>query len=445
MTLTRNSLAFRLLAGAAIWSVAVLIVGGFVLSAVFRGAVQQAFDDTLSAQLQSLVAATAGDSRGGETVTFLRALGDGRYEQTYSGLYWQIDAPTARLRSRSLFDTELPAEAIGFSTVPGPDGQRLRIFVRDISLPELAAPVRYAIAADLAVVRAQIRRFNGTLIWALAILGAGLLTAMLVQVRFGLQPLRRLRSALADVRLGRADSLAGSYPSEVAPLADELNAVLDSNAEVVARARTHVGNLAHALKTPLAVLTNEAAAHPDAPLAAAITQQTNRMQHQVDHHLVRARAAASAAVIGTRTDVEAVASDLRRAMRHIHRRDAELDIVLDIAPGCVFRGERQDLEEMVGNLLDNACKWAAGQVVLTARRDAATLTISVADDGPGVADDQLDGLLQRGRRLDESMPGSGLGLSIVADIAQLYGGAVSVGKAEQVGLAAVLTLPAAPD
>ena len=435
-----NSLAFRLLAGAAVWSVAVLVVGGILLSALFRTTVQQAFDDTLDAQLQSLVAATTAGPAG--TIDFQRPLADSRFEQTYSGNYWQIDDARGRLRSASLFDTDLPAADLGYAVAAGPDGQTLRIFSRDIVLPEAAAPVRYAVAADLAPLRDQIRRFNGTLAWSLAVLGGGLLAAMLVQVRFGLQPLRRLRAALSDIRLGRADALAGNYPVEVAPLADELNAVLDANAQVVARARTHVGNLAHALKTPLTVLANEAASHSAAPLATVVDQQTRRMRDQVDHHLVRARAAASAAVIGTRTPVSAVTADLARAVSRIHP-DRRLD--LDVPADCVFRGERQDLEEMVGNLLDNACKWSRRTVALSARRAGDKLTVTVADDGPGVPPDQLSQLLQRGKRLDESVPGSGLGLAIVDDIAQLYGGGVTFSKAEQGGLAAVLTLPAAPE
>lgn len=435
-----NSLAFRLLAGAAVWSVAVLVVGGLLLSALFRTTVEQAFDDTLAAQLESLVAATAAGPNG--EVVFQRPLGDSRFEQTYSGNYWQIDTAAGRTRSRSLFDIELAADALGFAVANGPDGQALRVFVRDIALPEVAGAVRYTVAADLAATRAQVRRFNRILAWSLTALGGGLLAAMLVQVRFGLQPLRRLRAALTDIRLGRADTLAGRYPVEVAPLADELNAVLESNAQVVARARTHVGNLAHALKTPLTVLANEAAAAPTDPLAGVVDQQTRRMRDQVDHHLVRARAAASAAVIGTRTELPAVVDDLRRALTRIH---PDRQVTLNIGPGSVFRGERQDLEEMVGNLLDNACKWARAKVVLTARRSAEQLRITVADDGPGVPDDQLATLLQRGKRLDESKPGSGLGLAIVDDIAQLYGGGVAFEKPEQGGLIAVLTLPAAPE
>lgn len=315
--------------------------------------------------------------------------------------------------------------------------------------PTQAQPQAKSSGADFAVLVAaatdeiedDLMEFN-TLLWgATAALGAGLALAVFFQVWAGLAPLNRLKEKLSLIREGRADKLEGTFPSEVNPLVSELNALLVHNAEVVARARMHVANLAHFLKTPLTVLSNEAA-QSRGPLAETVTRQTQSMRRQVDHYLARARAVGSRQVIGTRTEIGPLAADLARALERIYT-ERGIEIELDIPPGLAFRGERQDLEEMIGNLVDNACKWAQTGVWVTAKPfPPGFVVIAISDDGRGLNEEERQRVMSKGERLDESKPGSGLGLSIVREIAGLYGGTLKLGKAVQGGLLVELHLPA---
>jgi signal transduction histidine kinase len=241
--------------------------------------------------------------------------------------------------------------------------------------------------------------------------------------------------------------LEGRFPVEIEPLARETNALIDANREIVERARTHVGNLAHALKTPISVMINEASSRPDDPLAAKVTEQTNIMRDQVTRHLERARIAARVAVVGTITDVVPVVQSLARTMEKTHH-GKDIAVQIDMPPEARFRGERQDLEEMVGNLVDNAFKWASVRVAIEVGLEQPepgrlVVRIAVDDDGPGLSPAERQQVAHRGRRLDETKPGSGLGLSIVVELAALYGGALNLGSAPIGGLRAELVLPAA--
>jgi signal transduction histidine kinase len=441
-----DSLSFRLVAIATLWCVAALLAGGMLLSSLFRDYVQRNFDARLVILLEGLVTTSEVDADG--QLRLQRSLGEPRFEQPYSGWYWQIsDADGPIERSRSLWDQELvrPPEPIHdpiqrYDTM-GPEETPIRVVARDIVLPGSETPYRYAVAGDLGEVESEIKRFNGTLAWSLSFLGIGLLAAVVVQVRYGLYPLRRIRQALADIRSGRADRLEGRFPAEITPLASELNALLEHNAQVVERARTHVGNLAHALKTPLSVLANESAAGRG-PLAEAVRRQTERMRRQVDHHLSRARTAAAGRIVGARSDAGSVVEDLRRTLARIHAVRA-VDIECLCPKGVAFRGERQDLEEMVGNLMDNACKWARSHVKVTVERRGDRLRFVVEDDGSGLSPEQRDQVIERGKRLDEQVSGSGLGLAIADDVARLYGGSIELSDSPLGGLRVVLDLPAA--
>jgi signal transduction histidine kinase len=443
--MTTDSLAFRLAVSAALWCAAALLASGLVLASLFRETVEERFDAHLSALLESLIAAS--EVQLGDQVDLIRSLGEPRFSQPYSGWYWQIDRGNkVVLRSRSLWDQVLSRPALDENgsrtqryTAAGPDGQSLRVVARSITLPPASTNFVFRIAGDRAEIRQEMRRFNETLAWSLGVLGLGLVAAVLLQVRYGLLPLRRLGRSLADIRLGRANRLEGPYPREVQPLVQELNVLVEHNAAVVERARAQIADLAHALKTPMSVLVNEAAADRG-PLAAMVREQIARMRRQVDHYLARARAAGAANVLGTRTPVAPILQDLSRTLERIY---IERRVIIEIAcdEKVVFSGERQDLEEMVGNLLDNACKWANSRVCVSADTAQGRLVVRIEDDGPGLPPESAAQVLERGARLDEQVEGSGLGLSIVRDIAALYSGSVSFESSPSGGLVVLLSLP----
>jgi signal transduction histidine kinase len=451
----QTSLRLRLLIGTLFWIVVSIIAAGWGLGGLFRQHVTQQFHHELQTHLDQLTAHLALDAAGQPVLS--QALSDPRLRRPYSGLYWQIDRiastepSTAVLRSRSLWDRTLrmPQDALADGAihqhrVAGPEGATLSMLERSVQLDGVS--LRLAIAADETLMIEPIERFNAALWLALGILGLGLALAALVQVFVGLAPLRKLQAALARVRDGDVQRLEGGFPKEIMPLVEDFNRVLAQNAEVVARARTQAGNLAHALKTPLSVLAN-AAAGKDDPLARQVLNQIDSARKQVDYHLARAQAAATARLPGARTPVATIIDGLVRTMRHIHAaRDLELR-VQPIPADLSFRGEAQDLQEMLGNLLDNACKWAARRVEIEARLEQDPqqdrLVIQIDDDGVGIAAEQRQAVLQRGVRADQQAPGNGLGLAIVADLAALYDSQMTLAASELGGLRVSLSLPAA--
>ncbi len=386
------------------------------------------------------------------------SLGEPIFTIPFSGWYWQIKPLDGATRpsfvSDSLLDQQLtlpsqsgvsPDQSLTRrSYAAGPEGQSLRIVEREIRPggPQ-STPYSYAVAGDAGEINRDISEFTTMLIAALTLLGLGLVAATFFQVRFGLAPLRAIRHDLAAIRSGEAEKLEGELPDEIKPLQEELNALIQSNREIVDRARTHVGNLAHALKTPLSVMRNEAQGD-QGPLAAKVIEQTEIMRTQITHHLDRARVAARSSVIGDATEVDAVLQALKRALDRIYdERGIELEV--ETSRGLKFQGEKQDFEEMVGNLLDNACKWARRTVrVSTEHRDGRPrFTVIVDDDGPGLTEEERERAVKRGQRLDETKPGSGLGLSIVADLAHLYKGRFALEPSPEGGLRARLELPTA--
>lgn len=455
-----NSLALRLFLSASAWAVVILVITGIVLSSLYREAVERAFDRRLGVYLRTLVADLAApDEVGGR---FPQSLGEPLFELPLSGWYWQVtrqDGNKAEFRaSRSLWDGGLPhlqdlgvAAGAGGSRegyASGPEDQRLRLVERSIDLGE-EGRFLVAVAGDAAEITDEVRSFDYALAVTFSILAAVLLVTTMFQVRFGLAPLKRITGSLAAIRAGTAERLAGKFPEEIAPLARETNALIDANKEIVERARTHVGNLAHALKTPLSVMVNEATARGSDPFALKVREQADIMRDQVARHLERARLAAHTTVVGSVTDVKPVVTALARTMEKIHHdRAIAVDVRADVQ--ARFQGERADLEEMIGNLVDNACKWASTRVaveVVRQRADAAdersVVRIVVDDDGPGLSPSQREQVAKRGQRLDETKPGSGLGLSIVVELASLYGGELTLGTAPLGGLRAELLLPAA--
>ncbi len=451
-----NSLALRLCLSATVWTVVILLVTGFVLSGLYRDAVERAFDRRLGVYLKTLIADIASPEIPIERTG--QMLGEPLFELPLSGWYWQvtrIDRGRPEVTSsRSLWDRTLPhlseqqpADADGGrkSYVQGPEDQRLRLVERNVDLGD-EGRYQIAVGGDAAELDDEILAFNGAIATTFVVLAVVLLLTTLFQVRFGLAPLNRISRGLAAIRSGKAEKLEGAFPVEIAPLARETNALIDANREIVERARTHVGNLAHALKTPLSVMMNEAAARPDDALASKVKEQTGIMREQVSRHLERARIAARVAVVGSITDIVPVVQALARTLEKTHH-DKSLAIDLDLPPEARFRGEKQDLEEMVGNLVDNAFKWANSRVSIEVLleqpapgRESARIVVD--DDGPGLTPAQRDQVARRGQRLDESKPGSGLGLSIVVELARLYGGALNLGTAPIGGLRAELVLPA---
>ena len=455
-----NSLALRLFFSAAAWTVVMFVVAGIVLSSLYRGAVERAFDRGLNVYLRTLVADVATPDEANDR--FPQTLSEPLFELPLSGWYWQVtrlDTARPEIRSsRSLWDSTLPhledlgvaANAVGARQgyVQGPEDQQLRLVERTIDLGD-EGRFLVAVAGDAADIDDETRGFDRALVITFAVLAVVLLLITTFQVRFGLAPLNRISQGLAAIRSGTAERLDGKFPVEVAPLARETNALIEANREIVTRARTHVGNLAHAIKTPLSVMMNEASTNPDDPLAAKIREQTGIMRDQIARHLERARLAARVAVVGTITEVRPVVAALARTMEKIYHARG-IAIELDAPDDARFRGEKQDLEEMIGNLVDNACKWAQSRVAVETsveRSDAQggrrIVRVVVDDDGPGLSPQQREQVARRGRRLDETKPGSGLGLSIVVELASLYGGGLTLGTAPIGGLRAELVLPGA--
>ncbi|MDP3438594.1 MAG: sensor histidine kinase [Azonexus sp.] len=459
----RRSLRIRLLAGTLFWITATILVAGWSLGGLFRQHVETQFYAELQLHLDQLTAQLALDEAGSAILAL--PLSDPRLSRPYSGCYWQVDrvgvlpggAPitTGLLRSRSLWDyvLEAPAETpeggeVHQHRIVGPDGKMLGMLERSVRIDDTpdGQPriFRLIAAADEGQMAEPVARFNGALWLALGVLGTGLIIAALVQVFVGLAPLRTMRRALGKVRSGETPRIEGDFPVEIMPLIDDFNTVLVQNAEVVERARTQAGNLAHALKTPLSVLANAANKKdkPTAELSRLVLDQVDIARRQVDYHLARAQAAATTRLPGARTALLPVIEGLVRAMRRIHA-DRQIEITLQPLPEALsFRGEAQDLQEMLGNLLDNACKWATRSVVLNAHDNGATFMLMIDDDGAGLAADQREAVIRRGVRADEAVPGSGLGLAIVDDLARLYGGQIELLDSPLGGLRSVLTLPA---
>lgn len=444
-----QSLTWRMVLLATLLIAAGTAGSAVTIGSLYRAGIERQFDQILSYDLDELIGRTR-EGEGG-AITIDGEHSRDKYQDATRGWYWQVTADGKVVAgSASTQDVEIrlrpprQGEASSYN-VPGPEGlnQNLRVYAKTLGIGQPPKQVVYIVAGDWSDVQAEVEAFSRNLVSWVAAFGAGLVLTMLATIWFGLGPLRRIPDALADIRSGRKDRLTGTFPREVQPLVREINALLDHNARVVERARTHVGNLAHALKTPLAVLTNESAA-AKGELAGAVKAQTEIMRQQVEHHLSRARMAARAGILGARTSVMPVLEALQRTLEKIYARRG-VAIAVRGPAAAAFRGEKQDLEEILGNLMDNACKWSGGEVRATVRVAGDRLVIDVEDDGPGIPENKRTQASKRGFRLDEKTPGSGLGLSIVHDTAEIYGGALALGQSELGGLKATLDLPAAAE
>ncbi|MBY9067300.1 ATP-binding protein [Hyphomonas sp. WL0036] len=455
------SLARRVMIAAAIWGMVVLIGGALALSALYRAQTLSLIEDDLRQTLITLSReltredAFLSDGRVTDTDRDFFS-NDARFQVQYSGHYWAVVGLTPELqiagdfRSRSLWDEAVPVTpdlirravdlpgVTQYSNYPGPADQVSRVAAMAIIVENRETPLVLVAAADRTPNDEAATRFRNMLLGTMIALFGGVFAAMLIAVRYSLNPLRNLAEDVVKVREGETQKLSGGYPAEVRPLTEELNKLIEHNREVVERARTHVGNLAHALKTPLAVLRNEAKGATQ--LDDVVRRQAEAMQTNVEHYLKRARMAARAEALGARTEVRPVLDGLARMLNRLF--DARgIEVIVTGGEGGTFRGEQQDFEEMAGNLMENACKWARSEVLVTISDGAEGLVISVEDDGPGLTPEQRAGALKRGVRLDETTPGTGLGLSIVTELAELHKGSFELGDAALGGLKATLRFP----
>ena len=436
-----------MIALAAAWIIPLLGLGGFALDRVLVGAITRNFDSQLDFVLTAMVSSAELDDIG--DVHFVRTLGDQRFFEPYSGLYWQVSAPGRQsFRARSLWDRVL----VGSS---GQDcrkpcryastrfaGEPLRIVARDIRLPGSPTQFYFQVAQSTRDLDRQVGQLRAILFWSLGVLGLGLLILAGLQSTYGLSPLGRVSRAIAAIRSGDAQRVGTDYPVEIAPLVAEINELLDHNEQQAEAARRHAGNLAHALKTPMSVLIGETQGRDD-PLAQAVMREVQTMRRHVDHQLARARAIGRRGASTARTLVWPSLQAITRTVSRIH---GQRDITIDLAGDKtrVFRGERQDLEEIIGNLVDNAALHGGGRVFITVGGSAETVEIIIEDDGRGIPPEARARLFARGERLDTDKPGTGLGLAIARDVAEIYGGSIALEGSEDLGgLLLRLSLPAA--
>ena len=441
-----GSLSRRMLLIAVAWISVLLVGGGFALDRTMTGLATSNFDKQLDYMLTAMVG-SAEIGPDGE-VFFNRALGDQRFLEPNSGLYWQISGKGHDdFPSRSLWDRQLKLKNDHFDGSPHVydsnqfEGERLRVIERTVILPGSKVDWIFAVAAGRGDLDAQIQRIRAILIWSFVVLGLGLITMAALQTYYGLGPLRRVRRAIALMREGQASRVDEPLPLEVQPLVVELNGLLEHSERQAEEARTHAGNLAHALKTPLTVVMNAATAKAD-DLADTVIREAAVMRRHVDHHLARARAVGRRATGLSRANVGESAEAVERAVVRLYPQvrfdmDGNRDVTVAI--------ERQDLDEILGNLIENAAKYGGGSVFVTIDAvpdDVKTCEIWIEDDGMGIPAEARGKLFARGARLDTGKPGTGLGLAIVRDVAELYGGSITLEESEDLGgLLAILRLP----
>jgi len=456
-----TSLARRLLVSAALLSFIVMAGIVLILSTVYKNQTLTILDDEIDRTLLTLLDAVQADEDGALIYNEEDLPSDPVFERLLSGRYWAIlelagdssfSIESSRL-SRSLYQSDIPWLESDVATLienlgeiqrkdgTGPFDEPVRMAAEAITMSNHEAPVVLLVAFDRTDTDRGALRFMWILIAAMSALGAMILIALWFGVRSALKPLSRVQQDIEDVREGRQTKLEGDYPSEVLPLSEELNKLLAHNRGVVERAKTHVGNLAHALKTPLAVMMNEAAGKT--PLDDVVRRQAGAMHESVQHYLKRARAAATAQSLGARCEIKPVLDGLSRLLNKLFAENG-IEVIVDCPEHLYFRGEKQSLEEMVGNLMENACKWAKSRVEVSTEMTADGFLLHVEDDGKGLNPDERSAALKRGVRLDEAAPGTGLGLSIVTELSQMHSGAFVLDRSKKLGgLKASLSLPSA--
>ncbi|WP_407675100.1 sensor histidine kinase [Pelagerythrobacter marinus] len=448
-----GSLARRMLLIAAGWIVVLLLGGGIALERTLTGQVERSFDERLGYLLNTMIVISEVAPDG--EVYFIRPIGEPRFLEPNSGMYWQITAegregfesyslePSQSLWDRTLTPRggHLDNQPHYYDNLEFPE-EPLRVVERSVILPDSETRWTFMVAAAREELDAQIVRIRSILTWSFVALGLGLFGMAVLQSYYGLRPLRRIRAAIQRIRTTGSNRVSDPLPLEVQPLVEELNMLLAHSERQAEEARTHAGNLAHALKTPLTVVNNAATAQaPD--LAATVIREARTMRRHVDHHLARARAVGRRSVGHARTPACESAEAVRRAVERLYP-----DVRFDIDGNRQARVaiERQDLDEILGNLIENAAKYGGGSVFVTidAEPDAERCVTWIEDDGAGIPPAERTRIFDRGARLDTDKPGTGLGLAIVRDVAEIYGGAVELDESEDLGgLLVRLILPRA--
>jgi signal transduction histidine kinase len=442
---TSGSLTRRMIGMAALWILLLLSGGGFALDRLLVGAITRNFDGNLDYVLKAMIV-QADIGPDGE-VRFNRPLADQRFLEPYSGLYWQVSGKDHDpFQSRSLWDQTLDVNLDHAVSVEASYDSKqfkdepLRVLERDVKLPGSKTIWRFQVAESRDTLDDQIGVLRKTMVRSFAILGLGLILMSALQTIYGLWPLRRVRLAIAGVRSGRFSRVEVKLPVEIRPMVEELNDLLAHNERQAEEARMHAGNLAHALKTPLTVIMNEATAR-SSDLNATVMREARTMRRQVDHHLARARAVGRRGSALSRAEVW---PSLQAVERAVDRLFPEAVIDLDGEKTLAVRVERQDLDELLGNLMENAAKYGGGRVFATVSLNGAMAEIAIEDDGRGIPEAEREKIFERGARLDTGKPGTGLGLAIVRDVAEIYGGAVALEESEDLGgLLVRLSLPLA--
>lgn len=452
-----RSLTFRVIAFSTVWAIVALVVIYTVIATLYRQASERGFESLLSAHLFNLIGSVGLSEQ--DMLTGRPDLGDLRFSRPNSGWYWAVEPVSpgleGTLRSLSMTGTvpSPPVSEVPFNSgfqrnydIQGIAGEELEVVESEFVLGTNNQIARFRVMGNRSELENEIGIFERRLVTYLSLFGLGMIAINAIAILLGLRPLGRVRDALAMVREGTAQRLDGRFPTEIEPLANETNALIENNRRIVERSRTQVGNLAHSLKTPLAVLLNEGRALGGSK-GKLIADQAAAMQSQVEHYLQRARMAAQRDSVVYRTPTSALLERMARVVGKLH---PGIAISLILPPNDIlFAGEREDLEEIVGNLLENATKWAKAAVrmsitpIFDDEGVAGQFLIEVEDDGPGVPEDKAREALKRGRRLDETKPGTGLGLAIVNDLVKEYGGALLLEQSQMGGLKAIVRLRSA--
>jgi Signal transduction histidine kinase len=442
VTRRRATIHTRMLAGACLMILLVLPASGLLLSYNFQQSIHTAFDERLESLLNVVLASLEYDPVKG-TLIPPDVPGESRFSRIFSGWYWQVEGSEQTLASRSLWDERLsPADSDGLTRhdAIGPNGDRLRVIQRQVTLPGMDQSIHVMVAAPLHSIQAEMDQFNQLLWVSLVVLALILLAGLAVQLRWGLAPLRRIQSDLTRVENGDSDRLETDLPAELTGLANAMNRVLERDQSLIERSRQTADNLAHALKTPIAVIGTLAGRLSD-DQRVTLQSEIQRMDAAIRHHLSRASAAGPPALGASSNLAETLQPLIQGFERLAQRRQLECDFII---PETIrVRTDPQDLQEMVGNLVDNAAKWARQRFRLVVEQSAGGILIRVMDDGPGMSADARAAVMGRGVKLDESSAGSGLGLAIARDLAGLYGGDLHLEQSEEGGIEARLRLPEA--